>query len=324
VFSSSVLILIVRLAAVFNLWFIPLQGLERGALILFACLPPAVFNFMLADKFQVEPNKVASTVIVGHLLSLAFCHSVFGWHSSKFSFIRTKESIVIKFYFHPSPNPLKIALYLEETGEPYELIPVDTRKGEQHSDSFKAINPNAKTPAMLDDDIRVFDSNAMLLYLAEKIGKFVPAETPKNKAEMYSWLMFVATGIGPYCGQAVHFKHFAPEPKEYAVNRYDFEAWRHWNLINDHLAHQPYMMGNDYSIVDMSVWGWARVVPFVLGADAWEKLPHVKRLLDEINARPAAQRAEALKTKFAFKTEMDEDARKKLFPSNERLKAAGA
>lgn len=245
-----------------------------------------------------------------------------GIHLS-FSFISKKEFILIKFYFHPSPNPLKIALYLEETGEPYELIPVDTRKGEQHSDSFKVINPNAKTPAMLDDDIRVFDSNAMLLYLGEKIGKFVPVGTPKNKAEMYSWLMFVATGIGPYCGQAVHFKHFAPEPKEYAVNRYDFEAWRHWNLINDHLAHQPYMMGNDYSIVDMSVWGWARVVPFVLGADAWEKLPHVKRLLDEINARPAAQRAEALKTKFAFKTEMDEDARKKLFPSNERLKASG-
>ena len=111
---------------------------------------------------------------------------------------------MIKFYFHPSPNPLKIALYLEETGEPYEIIPVDTRKGEQHSDAFKAINPNAKTPAMLDDDIRVFDSNAMLIYLAEKIGKFVPSNTPKNKAEMYSWLMFVATGIGPYCGQAVH------------------------------------------------------------------------------------------------------------------------
>lgn len=213
---------------------------------------------------------------------------------------------MIKFYFHPSPNPLKIALYLEETGEPYDLIPVDTRKGEQHSDAFKAINPNAKTPAMLDDDVRVFDSNAMLLYLAEKIGKFVPVDTPKNKAEMYSWLMFVATGIGPYCGQAVHFKHFAPKPNDYAVNRYDFEAWRHWHLINDHLANQPYMMGNEYTIVDMSVWGWARVAPFVLGADAWEKLPHVKRLLDEINARPAAQRAEALKTKFAFKTEVDE------------------
>jgi GST-like protein len=108
------------------------------------------------------------------------------------------------------------------------------------------------------------------------------------------------------------------------VNRYDFEAWRHWLLINDHLTHQPYMIGNEYSLVDMSVWGWARVVPRVLGADAWEKLPHVKRLLDEINARPAAQRAEALQTKFSFKTEVDEDARKMLFPSNERLKAAGA
>ena len=105
---------------------------------------------------------------------------------------------MIKFYFHPSPNPLKIALYLEETGEPYELIPVDTRKGEQHSDAFKAINPNAKTPAMMDGDVRVFDSNAMLLYLAEKIGKFLPENTPKNKGEMYAWLMFVATGIDLY------------------------------------------------------------------------------------------------------------------------------
>ena len=159
----------------------------------------------------------------------------------------------------------------------------------------------------------------MLLYLAEKTGKFLPADTPANKAEMLSWLMFVATGIGPYCGQAVHFKHFAPEPKEYAVNRYDFEAWRHWHIVNDHLATQPYMMGAEYTIVDMSVWGWARVVPFVLGSNAWDKLPNVKRLLDDVNARPAAQRAEAWKTQFTFKTEMDEDARRILFPANERL-----
>jgi GST-like protein len=247
-----------------------------------------------------------------------------GIHLDFISSTSTKASVMIKFYFHPSPNPLKIALYLEETGEPYELIPVDTRKGEQHSDAFKAINPNAKTPALVDGHIRVFDSNAILLYLAEKIGKFVPAGTPENKAEMYSWLMFVATGIGPYCGQAVHFKYFAPEPKEYAVNRYDFEAWRHWILVNDRLASQPYMMGADYSIVDMSVWGWARMIPRILGADAWEKLPHVKRLLDEINTHPAAQRAEALSTKFIFKTEVDDEARKMLFPSNERLKTPGA
>ena len=226
---------------------------------------------------------------------------------------------MIKFYFHPSPNPLKIALFLEETGEPYELIAVDTRKGDQHSPAFKAINPNAKTPAMQDGDINIFDSSAMLLYLGEKTGKFMPANTPALHAEFYSWLMFVATGIGPYCGLAVHFNHFAPEPKEYAVNRYDFEAWRHWNIVNDHLATRPYMVGDSYTLVDMSVWGWARVIPFVLGADAWEKLPHVKRLLDEINARPAAQRAEALKTKHEYKSVVDDDARKVLFPQNERL-----
>lgn len=226
---------------------------------------------------------------------------------------------MIRFYFHPSPNPLKIALYLEETGLPYEPVAVDTRKGDQHLPAFRAINPNGKTPAMLDGDIRVFDSNAMLLYLAEKSGQFVPADTPAARAEMHSWLMFVATGIGPYCGQAVHFKHFAPEPKAYAVNRYDFEAWRHWSIVNEHLAHQPWMLANGYTFVDMAVWGWARMIPFVLGADAWEKLPHVKRLLDEINARPAAQRAEALKTRFTFKAEVDEDARKQLFPQNARL-----
>ena len=226
---------------------------------------------------------------------------------------------MIKFYFHPSPNPLKIALYLEETGEPYELIAVDTRKGDQHAPAFKAINPNAKTPAMQDGDINIFDSSAMLLYLGEKTGKFMPANTPAQHAEFYSWLMFVATGIGPYCGQAVHFKHFAPEPKEYAVNRYDFEAWRHWNIVNDRLATHRYMVGDTYTLVDMSIWAWARVIPFVLGADAWEKLPHVKRLFDEISARPAAQRAEALKTKHEYKTVVDDDARKVLFPQNERL-----
>ena len=228
---------------------------------------------------------------------------------------------MIRLYYHPSPNPAKVALYLEEAGLPYEAVPVDTRKGEQHAPAFKAINPNAKTPAMVDGDATVFDSTAMLLYLAEKTGLFVPANTPAARAQMHSWLMFVATGIGPYSGQCVHFKHFAPEPKAYAVNRYDFEAWRHWEIVNDRLATRPYMLDGGYTLVDMAVWGWARVVPFVLGADAWARLPHVKRLLDEINARPAAQRVEALKTRFSFKTDMDEDARKVLFPQNARLAA---
>ncbi len=226
---------------------------------------------------------------------------------------------MIKFYYHPSPNPAKVALLLEETGLPYELVPIDTRMGEQHSPAFRAINPNCKTPALVDGENIVFDSNAILLYLAEKTGKFLPDDSLGARGELYSWLMFVATGIGPYSGQAVHFKHYAPEPIAYAINRYDFEAWRHWQIIDERLATRHYMLGDRYTIVDMAVWGWARVVPFVLGAEAWEKLPNVKRLLDEINARPAAQRAEALKNEHAFKTVVDEAARKALFPQNARI-----
>ncbi len=228
---------------------------------------------------------------------------------------------MIKLYYHPSPNPAKIALFLEETQLPYELVPVDTRKGDQHLPAFLAINPNAKTPALTDSegDAVVFDSTAILLYLAEKTGQFLPPNTPAARAQMLSWMMFVATGIGPYSGQCVHFKHFAPEPKAYAVNRYDFEAWRHWQLIDDQLAKHAYMLGSEYTVVDMAVWGWARAVPFILGPDAWAKLPNVKRLLDEINARPAAQRTEAIKAKYSFKTDMDEAALKILFPQNARL-----
>ena len=226
---------------------------------------------------------------------------------------------MMKLYYHPSPNPAKVALYLEETQTPYEIVVTDTRKGDQHTPEFRAINPNGKTPALVDGDVKVFDSSAILLYLGEKIGQFMPQPTLQARAEMYSWLMFIATGIGPYSGQAVHFKLFAPEPKEYAVNRYDFEAWRHWLLIEERLSRQPYML-DAYGIVDMSVWGWARAVPRVLGDGAWERLPNVKRLLDEINAKPAAQNVEAIATRLTFKTVIDEEATRNLFPSNERLK----
>ena len=220
---------------------------------------------------------------------------------------------MIKFYYHPSPNPAKVALVLEETGLPYEAVPVDTRKGEQFDPAFLAINPNAKTPAITDGDATVFDSNAILLYLAEKTGQFLPPDTPAMRGDLLSWLMFVATGIGPYSGQAVHFKHFAPEPKDYAVTRYLFEARRHYGILDARLARQPYMVGGSYTIVDMAVWGWARAVPFILGADAWAAMPNLKRLFDEISARPAAARAEALGKRHAFKAEMDEEAKRNMF-----------
>jgi GST-like protein len=220
---------------------------------------------------------------------------------------------MLKFYFNGAPNPNKIALFLEEAGLPYEPVPVDSRKGEQHKPEFLAINPNGKVPVIDDDGVIVFDSNAILMYLGEKTGKFMPADTPKNRGQLLSWMMFVASGVGPYSGQAVHFKHFAPKDMEYAHNRYQFEAQRHYAVLNDHLGKHKYMVGDAYSIVDMDVWGWARMLPFILGDDAFAKLPNLKRLHDEISARPAAARAIALKDKFAFKTEMDDEARNNLF-----------
>ena len=228
---------------------------------------------------------------------------------------------MIKFYYHPSPNPDKIALFLEEAGLPYEIVPVDTRKGEQFKPEFLAINPNAKTPALTDGDATIFDSSAILLYLAEKTGQFLPENTAPARGQMLSWLMFVATGIGPYCGQAVHFSRFAPEKVPYAINRYAREAERHWGIIDAQLGKHRYMLGDSYTLVDMSVWGWATRAAFALGEEAYGKLPNVKRHLEEISARPAAQRALALKTKFAFKTELDDEARKILFPQNAHLVA---
>ena len=220
---------------------------------------------------------------------------------------------MLKFYFNGSPNPTKIALFLEEAGIAFESMPVDTRKGEQFDPAFLAINPNAKVPAIVDGDAVVFDSNAILLYLAEKTGQFLPSNTPAHRGQLLSWLMFVATGVGPFSGQAVHFKHFAPEQVPYGQKRYAYEAERHFAVLEQHLAKHQYMVGGAYTIVDMDVWGWARMLPFILGEEHWSKFPSLKRLVDEISARPAAVRAMALKDKFTWKTEMDAEARGNMF-----------
>ena len=224
---------------------------------------------------------------------------------------------MIRFHYSLAPNPMKVALFLEEAELAYEPVPVDVRKGEQFAPEYAALNPNNKVPCIEDGDTVVFDSNAILLYLAEKTGRFLPAD-PGARGEMLSWLMFVATGIGPYSGQAVHFRHFAPEPNAYAAGRYLFEAKRHWGILEARLAGRRHVLGDEYTIVDMAVWGWARMVPFVLGASladrsAWTELPNLKRLLDGIDARPAAGRAVAIKDRHAFKTEMDDDARRHMF-----------
>jgi len=220
---------------------------------------------------------------------------------------------MLKFYYSGAPNPMKVALFLEETGLPYDPIPVDTRKGDQHKPDYLAINPNAKVPAIVDGETIVFDSNAILLYLAEMTGKFLPEKTSKARGELLSRLMFVASGVGPFAGQSVHFRNYAPEKISYATNRYMYEAQRHFSILDTRLAKHHYVLGDTYTIVDMAVWGWSRLIPTVLGDGAWAKFPNLKRLVDEISARPAAQRAIALKDKHQFKTEMDDEARRAMF-----------
>ena len=221
---------------------------------------------------------------------------------------------MLKFYYSGAPNPTKVALFLEEAGLEYEPIAVDGRKGDQHKPEFLAVNPNAKVPAIVDGDVTVFDSNAILLYLAERTGKFLPPKGDKLRGELLSWLLFVASGVGPYSGQLVHFRTYAPEKNEYAINRYAFEAQRHFGIVDARLATHKYMVGDTYTIVDMDLWGWARLIPMLSGEAAWAKYPNLKRLVDEISARPAAQRASALKDRHKFKTEMDAEALAAMFP----------
>ncbi len=229
---------------------------------------------------------------------------------------------MIRFYFHPTPNPLKVALFLEEAGLAYELAPVDTRRGEQHAPVFRAVNPNGKVPAIVDPDgpggrpVRVFDSSAILLYLGDKTGRFVG--TPADRGELLSWLMFVGTGIGPYSGQAVHFQRAAPEALPYAINRYRREVERHYAVLDQHLAGRSTIVGDAYTIVDMSAWGWVDRASVALPGegDPLAAFPNLKRWFGAIDGRPAVARARAVGKDHPFKQEMDEAARRAMFPSN--------
>ncbi|KKC27006.1 glutathione S-transferase family protein [Sphingomonas sp. SRS2] len=218
---------------------------------------------------------------------------------------------MIDFYYNAGPNPMKVALFLEESGLPYRLVPVDMLRGEQFSPEIVRLNPNSKLPIIVDDGVTVFDSNAILLYLAEKYQLFLPAA--EHRGQLLSWLMFAATGLGPYSGQAVHFRHYAPAPKDYAQQRYSFEARRHYDVLEAHLAQRQWMVGDAYSIVDMAVWGWIRNMDHVLGPEARADLPNVVRLVQEIEAHPAAQAAVGLREKHSFKAEFDDEARRAMF-----------
>jgi GSH-dependent disulfide-bond oxidoreductase len=218
---------------------------------------------------------------------------------------------MIRFYFHHTPNPMKVALFLEESGLTYEVIPVDIFKHQQHTPEYLQINPNAKVPAIVDGEVVVFDSNAILLYLGEKTGQFMS----NDRGELLSWLMFVATGLGPYSGQAVHFQT-STAPVPYAINRYRREAERLYSILNDRLSDRAFILGAEYSIVDMSAWGWIDRYPVVLGKDALDELPHLKRWYESIDARPAVARAKSIAQGIQFKTAFDEETLRSMFPQN--------
>ncbi|MGL5011932.1 MAG: glutathione S-transferase family protein [Paracoccaceae bacterium] len=217
-------------------------------------------------------------------------------------------------YFHASPNPLKVALMLEELGQPYDVRPVDTFKGEQHAAAFLALNPNGKLPVLEDDGATIFDSNAILLYLAEQHDAFLPKDRIA-RATTLSWHFFVATGLSPFSGQAVHFLKMCPEDIPYAKNRYLKEITRHYNVINDRLGSNRYLGGPEYSIADIGAWGWMNSVGYIFD-DGLAAFPHAKRLFDEISARPAAAAVQKLRERFTFKKDFDEETQRALFPQN--------
>jgi GSH-dependent disulfide-bond oxidoreductase len=209
---------------------------------------------------------------------------------------------------------MKVALCLEELALPYELIPVDTLKGQQHTAEYRVINPNGKAPSIVDNGKRVFDSNAILMYLSEKTGAL--AGKTEDRSEMLSWLMFLATGLAPFSGQSVHFRHAAPEQVPYAINRYLFEAKRHYQVLEIHMQGREYIVGDEFSIADISAWGWIDKAAVVLGEEGLASYPNIKRWFESINARPAVERARNTAKDLVFKSDFDDEAARALYPQN--------
>jgi GSH-dependent disulfide-bond oxidoreductase len=200
---------------------------------------------------------------------------------------------MIEVYSWATPNGHKVHIMLEECGLKYRAHAVDIGKGDQFAPEFLAISPNNKIPAIVDPQgpdgapISLFESGAILLYLATKTAKFLP-ESTRARYEVLEWLMFQMGGVGPMLGQAHHFRIYAPEKIDYAVNRYTNEAKRLYGVMNKRLAKRRYMAGTEYSIADIAIFPWLR--SWKNQGIEWSDYPHLKGWFDEIQARPAVQR----------------------------------
>ena len=200
---------------------------------------------------------------------------------------------MIEVYSWPTPNGHKVHIMLEECGLPYRAIPVNIGTGEQFDPKFLGISPNNKIPAIVDPQgpegqpVSMFESGAILLYLAGKTGRFLPAGTTA-RYEVLQWLMFQMGGVGPMLGQAHHFRLYAPEKIPYAIERYTNEAKRLYGVMDKRLAKSTYIGGAEYSIADIAIFPWLR--SWKNQGIAWNDYPHLKGWFDEIEARPAVQR----------------------------------
>ena len=226
---------------------------------------------------------------------------------------------MIEVYYWPTPNGHKITMYLEEADIPYEIKPVAIGKGEQFEPDFLAISPNNRMPAIVDtappdggEPISVFESGAILLYLAQTTGKFRPDDL-RERAEVLQWLMWQMGGLGPMCGQNHHFKTYAPEKLPYAIDRYVNETNRLYGVANKRLADRRFLTGENYSLADMASYPW--VVPWERQGQNLDDFPHLKRWFEEIAERPATKRAYEWTQKVNpdGASPMDEEARKILF-----------
>jgi GST-like protein len=225
---------------------------------------------------------------------------------------------MIDLYYWPTPNGHKITMFLEETGVPYKIVPVNIGAGEQFKPEFLAISPNNRMPAIVDNQpkdgnkaISIFESGAILLYLAEKTGQFIPIDL-RGRIQVIEWLMWQMGGLGPMLGQNHHFSAYAPEKIPYAIDRYVKETNRLYGVLNKRLAGRAFVAG-DYSIADMACYPW--IVPYERQGQKLEDFPHLQRWFEEIKGRPATVHAYALAKEVNpdVGAPMSEDAKKVLF-----------
>ncbi len=230
---------------------------------------------------------------------------------------------MIDLYYWPTPNGWKISIFLEEAGLAYNTIPINIGKGDQFEPEFLKIGPNNRMPVIVDHDgpggktVSLMESGAILIYLAEKTGKFLP-EDPLKRYDVLQWLMWQMGGIGPMCGQAHHFRQYAPEKIDYAVDRYTNEVGRLYRVLDKQLLGKDYVCG-DYSIADMAIFPW--VILYERQGQKLEDTPDMQRWIDRMKERPAVRAGVDHKKEWRRPPEeMDEETRSVMFGAKQFAK----